>query len=69
MEIISKIVVRKLAIMLMVIVFPKLYPACQTDDNGITPGSNLTLDDKRVVAEPTKAESLGIHVKQSECEV
>ena len=67
MEIISKIVVRKLAIMLMVIVFPKLYPACQTDDNGITSGSNLTLYDKRVVAEPTKAESLGI--KQSECEV
>ena len=66
MEILSKIVVRKLAIMNMAIVFPKLYPACQTDDNGITPGSILTLADKRV-AEPTKAESLGI--KQSECEV
>ena len=52
--------------MSMVIVFPKLYPACQTDDNGITPGSNLTPADKRV-AEPNKAESLGI--KQSECEV
>ena len=52
--------------MFMVIVFPKLYPTCQTDDNGITPGSNLTLADKRV-AEPTKAESL--HIKQSECKV
>ena len=66
MEILSKIVVIKLAIMFMVIVFPNLYPACHTDDNGITPGSNLTLADKPV-AEPTKAESLGI--KQAECDV
>ena len=66
MEILSKIVVKKLAIMSMVIVFPKLYPACQTDDNGIRPGSNLTHADKRV-AEPNKAESLG--KKPSEFEV
>ena len=66
MEILSEIVVKKLAIMSMVIVFPKLYPACQTDDSGITAGSNLTPADKRV-AEPNKAESLG--EKQSECEV
>ena len=66
MEILSKIVVRKLEIMFMVIVFPKNYPACQADDNGITPGSDLTLADERV-AEPSKDESVGI--KQSECEV
>ena len=66
MEILSKIVVKKLEIIIMVIDFAKLYPACQTDANGITPGSNLTFADKRV-AEPSKAESLGI--KLSECDV
>ena len=25
------------------VTFPKIYPACQTDDNGIKPGSNLTV--------------------------
>ena len=39
----------------MVIAFPKIYPACQTDDNKI----KLTVADKRV-AEPFKAESLCI---------
>ena len=38
----------------MVIVCPNIYPACQTDDNGIKPGSNLTIADKRV-AEPSEA--------------
>ena len=32
-EILSKIVVRKLRIMLMVIAFPKIYIACPTDEN------------------------------------
>ena len=35
----------------MVIAFSKLYPACQTDGNGIKPGSILNHADKRV-AEP-----------------
>ena len=43
----------------MVVAFSKTYPACQTDDNGIKPGSNLTNADKRA-AEPSRAEFLGI---------
>ena len=43
----------------MAIAFSKIYPACQTDENGIKPGSNLNNADKRV-AEPTGAEVLGI---------
>ena len=66
MEKLSKIVVRKLEIMFMVVSFPKIYTACQTDDNGIKPGSNFTVADKRL-AEPSKAESLGI--KPSVCDV
>ena len=27
--------------------FSKIYPACQTDDNGIKPGSDLNNADKR----------------------
>ena len=43
----------------MVVAFSKTYPASQTDDNGIKPGSNLTNADKRA-AEPSRAEFLGI---------
>ena len=39
----------------MVKAFPKIYTACQTDENGIKPESNLNIADKRV-AEPTRAE-------------
>ena len=38
--------------------FSKIYPACQTDDNGIKPGSDLNNADKRA-AEPSRAEVLG----------
>ena len=55
----SQIVVWRLEIMFMVVAFSKTYPACQTDDNGIKPGSNLTNADKRA-AEPSRAEFLGI---------
>ena len=55
----SQIVVWLLEIMFMVVAFRKTYPACQTDDNGIKPGSNLTNADKRA-AEPSRAEFLGI---------
>ena len=41
----------------MAIAFIKIYPACQTDENGIKPGSNNA--DKRV-AEPSRTEFLGI---------
>ena len=47
--------------MFLVVTFPKLYPACQTDENGIKPGSNLP------IAESSKAEILGI--KPSVCDV
>ena len=43
----------------MTIALSKVYPACQTDANGIKPGSNLKNADKRV-AEPSRAEFLGI---------
>ena len=43
----------------MVIVFPKIYTAWHTDENGNKPGSNLNTADKRV-ADPCKAEFLGI---------
>ena len=55
----SQIVVWLLEIMFTVKAFSKAYPACQTDDNGIKPGSNLTNADKRA-AEPSRAEFLGI---------
>ena len=55
----SQIVVWLLEIMFMVVAFSKTYPACQTDDNGIKPGSNLTNADKRA-AGPSRAEFLGI---------
>ena len=42
------IVVRKLEIVYLVIVFPEIYTACHTDDNGNKPGSNLIITDKRV---------------------
>ena len=45
--------------MFMVLAFSKIYPACQTDENGIKPGSNLKNADKRV-AEPSRAEFLGL---------
>ena len=43
----------------MVVAFSKIYPACQTDENGIKPGSNLNNADKRV-AEPSRAKLLGL---------
>ena len=55
----SQIVVWLLEIMFMVVAFSKTYPACQTDDNGIKPGSNLINADKRA-ADPYRAEFLGI---------
>ena len=55
----SQIVVWLLEIMFMVVAFSTTYPACQTVDNGIKPGSNLTNADKRA-AEPSRAEFLGI---------
>ena len=55
----SKIVVRLVEIMLMVVAFSKIYPACHTDVNGIKPGSNLNNADKRV-AEPSRAAFLGL---------
>ena len=55
----SHIVVWLLEIMFMVVAFSKTYPACQTDDNGIKPGSDLNNADKRA-AEPSRAEFLGI---------
>ena len=54
-EILSKIVVKKLQIMFMAIAFSKIYPACQTDENGIKPGSYLNKADKRAT-EPSRAE-------------
>ena len=55
----SKIVVRLVEIMFMVVAFSKIYPAYHTDVNGIKPGSNLNNADKRV-AEPSRAEFLGL---------
>ena len=43
----------------MAIAFSKVHPTCQTDENGIKPGSSLNNADKRV-AEPSRAEVLGI---------
>ena len=43
----------------MMVAFSKIYPACQTDEKGIKPGSNLNNADKRV-AEPSRAELLGL---------
>ena len=55
----SKIVVRLLEIMFLVVAFSKIYAACQTDENGIKPGNNLNNADERV-AEPSRAKFLGI---------
>ena len=41
----------------MAIGFSNIYPACQMDENGIKPGSNLSSADK-LVAEPSRAEFL-----------
>ena len=57
--ILSKIVVKKFEFMFMAKAFSKIYPACQTDENGIKPGSNLNNADK-CVAEPSRAEFWGI---------
>ena len=43
----------------MVVVFSKIYPACQTDENGIKPGSNLNNAGK-CVAKLSRAGFLGI---------
>ena len=43
----------------MVLVFSKIHQACQKDENGIKPGSNLNNADKRV-AKPSRAEFWGI---------
>ena len=43
----------------MVVVFSKIYPACQMDENGIKPGSNLNTVDKRV-AKLSRTEFMGI---------
>ena len=59
MDKLSKIVVMLFEIMFVVSAFSKIYPACQTDENGIKPESNLNNADKRV-AEPSGAEFLGI---------
>ena len=45
--------------MFMVVAFSKIYPACQMDENGMKPGSNLNNADKRV-GEPSRAKFLGI---------
>ena len=44
--------------MFTAIAFNKIYPACQTDENGIKSESNLNNADNRV-AEPSRAEFLG----------
>ena len=48
--------------MFIVIAFNRIYPACQTDENGIKLGSNFRTADKHV-ADPSHDEYLGI--KQS----
>ena len=58
-KILSQIVVKTLEIMFTVKAISKIYPACQTDDNGIKPGSDLNNADKRD-AEPSRAEVWGI---------
>ena len=62
----SKIVVRHLEIMPIVIAFTKIYPACRMDENGIKPGSDFHTADKHV-AVPSQDEYLGI--KQPVCDV
>ena len=59
MDKLSKIVVGLFQNMFMVVVLSKIYPACQTDENGIKPGSDLDKADKHV-AEPCGTECLGI---------
>ena len=58
MDKLSKIVVRCFEIMSMVVAFSKIYPACQTDENGIKQGSTLNNADKRV-AGPSRAAFFG----------
>ena len=53
MDKLSKIVVRYLENMFIVIAFTKIHPVCQTDENGIKPGSNFyTADTCKRVADP-----------------
>ena len=59
MDKLSKIVVRHLENMFIVAAFTKIYPACQTDENGIKPRSNFHTVDMRV-ADPSQDEYLGI---------
>ena len=54
----SKTVVRHLENMFFVTAITKIYPECQTDENGIKPGSKFYIADKRV-AGPSKDEYLG----------
>ena len=58
-KILSQMLVKTLEIMFTVKAFSKIYPACQTGDNGIKPGSDLNNADKRA-AEPSRAEVWGI---------
>ena len=59
MDKLSKIVVWLLEIMFMVVDLSQIYPACQTDENEIKPGSNSNNADKRV-AKLSAAEFLGL---------
>ena len=43
----------------MAVAFGKIYPASQTGENGIKPGSNLNNADKRLAA-LSRAEFLGL---------
>ena len=62
----SKIVVRHLENMFIVIAFTKIYPACQTVENEIKPGSNFHTADMGI-ANPSQDEYLSI--KQYEFDV
>ena len=59
MDKLSKIVVRHFENMFIVVAFTKIYPACQTDENRIKPGSNFLTADKRV-ADPSQDVHLDI---------
>ena len=50
---------QRLETMFTVVALSKIYPACQSDENEIKPGSTLNNADRRV-AEPLRAEFLGI---------
>ena len=51
--------------MFKVIAFSKLYPVCQTDENGIRPGSNLNTADKRVAESPRALNNLHLILNDS----